>query len=76
LQLVSRFSMFFFFFFLHPQMNAGAFKFGTSGGHHYLHEFRGGGERLVARLLFPCRRFAGFSLMFLAIIGIFFRMHF
>lgn len=23
-----------FFFSLHPQMNAGTFKFGTSGGHH------------------------------------------
>lgn len=23
-----------FFFLLHPQMNAGTFKFGTSGGHH------------------------------------------
>lgn len=24
----------FFFFLLHPQMNAGTFKIGTSGGHH------------------------------------------
>lgn len=23
-----------FFFLFHPQMNAGTFKFGTSGGHH------------------------------------------
>lgn len=28
------FFLIFFSFSLHPQMNAGTFKFGTSGGHH------------------------------------------